>query len=143
MQGLPGVGRIGNAPGLAQRLDEEEAEGRQTHDDGVGCQFALGEQLGLILAHMFGTQLVGSPVEVPGEILNGVKVRPRCTLREVKTLEFLEHHFAKTGHRDLLSCGPYNISVSGWREGASCNEVRTEIRGRLAMTPGNLVSGPR
>src|SRR5215472_11720097 len=128
MQGLLGIGRIGNAPGLAQGLDEEEAESRQTHDDGVGCQFALGEQLGLILAHMFGTQLVGSPVEVPGEILYGVKVRPRCTLREVKTLEFLEHHFAKTGHRDLLSFWPDNISLGCWRESASAVEWRNEIR---------------
>ena len=94
MQRLLGVGGIGDAPGFAQCLDEEESESRQAHDDGIRCQFALGEQLGLILAHVFGTQPVGWPVEVTGEILNGADVRPRCTLREVKTLEFLEHYFA-------------------------------------------------
>jgi hypothetical protein len=57
MQRLLGVGGIGDAPGFAQCLDEEESESRQAHDYGIGCQFALGEQLGLILAHEVQTDV--------------------------------------------------------------------------------------
>ncbi len=57
----------------------------------------------LILADLRRPQLIGSPVEVSGKILDGADVCPCCTLIEIATLELFEHRFAKTGHRDLLS----------------------------------------
>jgi hypothetical protein len=40
---------------------------------------------------------------VLGKIADDRQIRPRCILRVVTTLEFLQHHFVQLGHRDLLS----------------------------------------
>jgi len=55
---------LGHAPGLAQRLAEEEPQGRQPLCHGVRGQLSPGEQLRLIFAHLLGTQLVGWTVEI-------------------------------------------------------------------------------
>src|SRR5262245_27325266 len=62
------------------------------------------------------------------ESLDRSDVAARCTLREVKTLEFLEHHFAKTGHRDLLSLWPDDISLGCWRESHAAGGITVEQR---------------
>ena len=51
---------------------------------------------------MFGPELVGRLVEVLGEILHDSQVPFYGTLSIITTLEFLQHHFSKLGHRDLL-----------------------------------------
>src|SRR5437762_14102073 len=51
-------------------------------------------------------QAVRRTVEVSSKILDGPDVVAYGMLREVTTLEFFQHHFSKTGHRDT-SCDPH------------------------------------
>jgi hypothetical protein len=51
---------------------------------------------------MFRTKLIGWFGEVSGEPLDGANICACSSFREVTSLEFLQHCFAKTGHRDLL-----------------------------------------
>ena len=51
---------------------------------------------------MVSTQLIWRTMEVPGEILHDLQVSVYGSLRVITTLEFLQHHFSKLGHRDLL-----------------------------------------
>src|SRR5215470_17220339 len=51
-------------------------------------------------------QAVRRTVEVPSKILDGPDVVAYGMRREVTTLEFLQHHFSKMGHRDT-SCDPH------------------------------------
>jgi hypothetical protein len=41
-------------------------------------------------------------MEVLGEVLHDAQVAFYGTVGIVTTLEFLQHHFSETGHRDLL-----------------------------------------
>src|ERR1700752_2090766 len=51
-------------------------------------------------------QAVRRTVEVSSKILDGPDVVAYGMRREVTTLEFLQHHFSKMGHRDT-SCDPH------------------------------------
>jgi hypothetical protein len=55
----------------------------------------------LPLADVFRTELIGRLTEVAGEPLDGADVSAYSFRREVTSLEFLQHDFAKTSHRDL------------------------------------------
>src|SRR5215471_9239830 len=65
-------------------------------------QFALLHEVQLILADVIAVELVGRAVEVLGETPDRANVGNCGSLRVVATLEFVERHFSKLGHRDLL-----------------------------------------
>jgi hypothetical protein len=60
------------------------------------------QQMCLILANVIQTELIGRLAEKSGEPLDSADVSAYSCLREVTSLEFLQHDFAKMGHRDLL-----------------------------------------
>jgi hypothetical protein len=69
---------------------------------GAGVQLLLLKQVGLILTQVLRTELVGSLMEMAGKFLDDPKVGFYGTLSVITALEFLQHHSAKMGHRDLL-----------------------------------------
>jgi hypothetical protein len=89
--------------GPLESLYEEEAECRSLVADRAGFQLALFDQMRLILSDFVQAELIGWLVEVLGKIADDRQIRPRCILRVITTLEFLQHHFVQLGHRDLLS----------------------------------------
>jgi hypothetical protein len=56
----------------------------------------------LVLADVVRPKLVRGMVEVPGELLDRVDIRPHGVLRVVTTLKLIEHPLAKIGHRGNL-----------------------------------------
>src|SRR5271166_5232677 len=71
-------------------------------------EFPLAEQMGLVMADVLGTELVARALEVTREIFDGLEVDAGRSLGVITTLEFLEHHFAKVGHRS----SPYDPTLS-------------------------------
>ena len=65
-------------------------------------KFSLSEQVSLILTQMVVVQLIRWFAVVGRELFDGLKVILYSGFSEVTTLEFLQHHFSKLGHRDLL-----------------------------------------
>src|SRR5260370_13814245 len=61
----------------------------------------------LILTDVLRTELVGRALEITREIFDCLDVKACCSLSVVTTLEFLEHHFAKVGHRSSPYDSPY------------------------------------
>src|SRR5208337_3085380 len=76
--------------------------------DSMRGEFPLAEQTGLVMTDVLGTELVGRALEVTREIFDGLEVNAGCSLGVITTLEFLEHHFAKVGHRS----SPYDPTLS-------------------------------
>ena len=74
--------------------------------DRARSQLARFDQMHLILPDLVQAELIGRLVEVLGKIADDLQIRPRCILRVITTLEFLQHHFVQLGHRDLLPCDP-------------------------------------
>src|ERR1039457_2107597 len=68
-------------------------------------EFPLTEQVRLVLTDVLRTELVGRALEVTREIFDGLEVDVGCSLGVITTLEFLEHDFAKVGHRSS-PCAP-------------------------------------
>src|SRR5260370_18584402 len=66
----------------------------------------------LILTDVLRTGLVGRAVEITREIFDCLDVKACCSLSVVTTLEFLEHHFAKVGHRSSSYDPPYLLHGS-------------------------------
>src|SRR5215510_5848139 len=91
---LLGIGSVGNAPGLLERLDVEEAQGEEMVGHRTGSQFVHGEKLGLVLADVPWSQAIRRAVEVLGEPLNEANVTLCRRLRVMTTLEFFQYHFA-------------------------------------------------
>ena len=85
-----------------QSLDIEEAKRGHMLLHGTGVQLLLLKQVGLILTQVLRTELVGSLMEMAGKFLDDPKVGFYGTLSVVTALEFLQHHSAKMGHKDLL-----------------------------------------
>ena len=84
-----------------QRAHEEEPQCGHVVLDASRAELELPEQIGLVAAQMIRTKLVRRLVEVLGEPLDKAQIAPRCAGRVVTTLEFFEHHFAKTSHSRL------------------------------------------
>src|SRR4051794_14668452 len=95
-----------------QCLHEEEAQGGALLLDGASGELAVFEQMGLIGTDVFRPKLVGALSEVSRELLNGVDVGSYGILGVIATLEFVQHHFSKMGHRDLL----VTHTLSPWRK---------------------------
>jgi hypothetical protein len=58
--------------------------------------------MSLVLTNLFRAKLVWGSVKVPREIADDSSVGFCGTMGVITTLELLQHHFAKMGHRDLL-----------------------------------------
>ena len=84
-----------------QRAHEEEPQCGHVVFDASRAELELPEQIGLVAAQMIRTKLIRRLVEVLGEPLDKAQIAPRRTGRVVATLEFFEHHFAKTSHSQL------------------------------------------
>ena len=65
---LFGVGRLGHAPRLPERLNEEEAQSCELLRHAARIQFPFAEQIRLVFTNVLGAQLVRRTVEVTGEI---------------------------------------------------------------------------
>src|SRR6516164_2742629 len=100
------IGSVGDAPGSAERLDVEEAQSRPVSPYGIRRQLALLEQLGLIFANVSRAQTIGRTAESSSKIFHCPDIVAYGTLRVIKTLELIQHHFSKMGHRDT-SCDPH------------------------------------
>src|ERR1700722_11516147 len=96
------IGRLGDAPGFLESFDVEESQSCQSLRDCTRRQLVLLEQLGLIFTNVFRTQTIWRTLESSCEIFNCANVTAYGSLGIITTLEFFEHHFAKSGHNDLL-----------------------------------------
>jgi hypothetical protein len=85
-----------------QCLYEEEAQGGALLLDGAGGELTVFEQVDLVGADVFRTKLVGTFPEVRREVRNGVEISSYGILSVIATLEFVQHHLSKMGHKDLL-----------------------------------------
>src|ERR1700688_2250330 len=85
-----------------QSFDIEKAKRGHMLLHGAGVQLLLLKQVGLILTQVLRTKLVGWLMEMAGKFLDDPKVGFYGTLSVITALEFLQHHSAKMGHRDLL-----------------------------------------
>jgi hypothetical protein len=90
---------IGRKPPL-QRAHKEESQRGHLSDHGIRLQLPLVQQVGLVLTNMLRTELIGRLAEESREPLDGADIGAGSCWREVASLEFLQHHFAKTGHKD-------------------------------------------
>src|ERR1019366_3872123 len=91
---LLGIGRLRYTPGSLQGLNEKETQGGQPLGNAARSQLSLAEQIGLVLADVFGTPLVWRAMEITGEILHRRNVTLDGPGSEISTLEFFEHHLA-------------------------------------------------
>src|SRR5271157_4859613 len=95
--------------GLLQSLDIEESQRGNEHVVTRPCQPSLLNQEQLKLPNIVGPELIGRAMEVLSELGYTPEVRTNgCSLGVITTLEFLEHHFAKVGHRS----SPYDPTLS-------------------------------
>lgn len=77
-----------------QSLDIAEAERGHMLLHRAGVQLLLLKQVGLILAQVLRTELVGPLMEMVGEFLDHPNVGFYGTLSVITTLEFLQHYSA-------------------------------------------------
>jgi hypothetical protein len=89
-----GIGRLRYTPGSLQSLNEEKTQRGQPLGNAARSQLSLAEQIGLVLANVFGTQLVWRAMEITGEILHRRNVTLDGPWSVISTLEFFEHHLA-------------------------------------------------
>ena len=72
-------------------------------------QLPLAEQIGLIRPKVGLIQLVGWPLDMSGELLNGADIRLDRRGRVVATLKLVQHRLSEMGHRHLLVT--HNVSA--------------------------------
>ncbi len=89
-----GIGSVGNAPRLLQRLDIEKPQGAQMVGHRTGRQLLHREELGLVLPNVLPTQAVRRRVEVLCESFDEADVVLCGSLRVMTTLEFFQHDSA-------------------------------------------------
>jgi hypothetical protein len=65
-----------------------------------GEKLAIAEQMDLVLAYMIRSKLFRRTMEITGEVLNRVNVRPHGVRRVVTALKFVEHQLAKMSYRE-------------------------------------------
>src|SRR5438552_8962734 len=99
---LFGIGSVRDTPSLFESLGVEEPQSRETVGHFTRWQLRLLKQLGLVFANVPRTQTVRRALESPSKIFDGADVVACGILRVITALEFFQHHFAKSGHRDLL-----------------------------------------
>jgi hypothetical protein len=89
-----GIGGVGNAPRLLQRLDIEKPQGAQMVGHGTGPLLLHREELGLILPNVLSAQAVWRRVEVLCESFHEADVALCGSLPVMTTLEFFQHDSA-------------------------------------------------
>jgi len=94
------IGSLFDAPGLPESFGVEESESCKALSNRARCQFLFLEEFGLVFANMARSQAVRRKVESSREIFDGADVGIYGSLGVITTLEFLQHHFSKMGHRD-------------------------------------------
>ena len=62
--------------------------------DADGIEFAVSEQVGLVLSNVLRAQPVRRFVVVLSELLDGAEVNARRNRGQIPTLEFLQHRFS-------------------------------------------------
>src|SRR5208282_1020148 len=102
------------------RLCEEEPQCREPLRHGGCGQLSLTEQIRLVLANVFRSELIGRAVKVPRKILDRLDVAVDGSLSVITTLEFFEHHFAKVGHRE----SPYDPTLSAHTPAADIRHAK-------------------
>ena len=95
-----------------QDAPEEETQSRDLIDHRADGQLSFVHQVSLILPDVIRAQSIRRFTEVSRETLDGAEVTACSSFREVTSLEFLQHYFAKTGHRDLLVTRNYLATTS-------------------------------
>src|ERR1700722_9865598 len=85
-----------------ERLDVEEPKRSRSLCHCLRSQLSLPQQIELILTYLLRAKLVGSTMEMFGELLDRVQVAPCGARRVVATLEFFEHPVSELSHNDLL-----------------------------------------
>ena len=88
-------------------LEEEEAQRADPLIDSVVGELPVTEQVGGVLADLFRAELIRWTVEITRKILEDTQVSARGTFSVVATRDFIERHFSKLGHRDLLVTQTY------------------------------------
>src|ERR1700693_4359149 len=101
--------------------------------------------MGLVLANMIWTKLIGRLAEESCEPLDSANISAYSCLREVTSLEFLQHYFAKMGHRNLLvthtillastDCFYLYPRVASGAPASSCKSTYRRIAGRMMTSP--------
>src|SRR5215831_9935806 len=137
------IGSFRNAPGLLECLDVEESQSRQADRNCTRRQLPLLKQLGLVFANVLQAQAVRWTVEVSSKIFDCADVVAYGMFRKVTTLEFFQHHFAKSGHKDLLMTRQLTSTVrqpplhyltrSVRRAAATCMTGNPEVIGVMGL----------
>jgi hypothetical protein len=113
------AGQLPRTLGIGQELAElVAAKGAYEEEPQCGhvvlhrsrAEFTLPEEIGLVAAQIIRTKLVRRLAEVLCEPLNETQIAARSACRVVATLEFFQHHFAKTSHSVLP---PVTHTLSG------------------------------
>jgi hypothetical protein len=102
MNGLLRAGCFRNAPGFLERFEVAKAWSRQVLCRRVRRKLSLLKQRGLIFTDVSRALAIQGTVEVSKKIFDGANVTIYGSLGEIAKLEFFQHHFAKSGHGDLL-----------------------------------------
>jgi hypothetical protein len=96
------VGHFVAGPRPLESLEEEEAQRTDPLIDGVVGELTVTEQVSGVLADLFRPELIGLTVEITREVPDDSQVSAHGTFSVVTTRDFIERHFSKLGHRDLL-----------------------------------------
>jgi len=81
---------------------KEELHCRHALLDRVGSQLPVRQQMKLKPANVLRPELIRRPFEISSELPQCADIGFYGTLGIITALEFLQHHFSKMGHRDLL-----------------------------------------
>ena len=71
--------------------------------------------MGGVLTDLFRSELIGWTVEIARKVLDNSQVGARGRFGVIAAREFIERHFSKLGHRDLLvtpNLPPHNPECS-------------------------------
>jgi hypothetical protein len=121
-----GHGEIFQQVAPFQSLVEEKSESSHVLLYCAGIELLVLKQVRLVLPQMVGSKFVGRLLEVLGKVLHDSQVAFYGILGVITTLEFLQHHFSKLGHRDLLVTHKYRAAqpiasplsvLAAWRLG--------------------------
>ena len=87
-------GHVLHHPGALERFQKKEAQRGQLLGHANGLQFAVREEMGLVMPDVLQSQTVGRRFEILSELLDGAQVNPSRNLGHIATLEFLQHRFS-------------------------------------------------
>jgi hypothetical protein len=80
--------------GIAAAENFEKAKGRHLHPNRHGFELALLDEMQLVLAEVFASELIGRPMEVFSELPDRRNIGICGSLRVITALELFEHLFS-------------------------------------------------